>query len=38
METIQTTKTKTINNFDILDYHNYLKMGVFNVRRCKKIM
>ncbi len=34
METIQTYKNQTINNYDILDYHNCLK-GVFNVRRCK---
>ncbi len=25
METIQTNKTKTINNYDNLDYRNYLK-------------
>ncbi len=29
METIQTNKTKTINNYDILDCDNYLKKMAF---------
>ncbi len=39
METIQTYKNQTINNYDILDYHNcWKKMGVFNVRRCIRLV